>query len=682
MKYLGDSRSQVLVLMGIWCITTICTLLLGWKLSAFDSASNIIVYFVFYLGVVGLVYATWHVFFKTRPRTFFGIANPPLLAKVMVFSLVSAIVLEGCTVFGDPSASVFNMGDWSRRRIGIFYLIAYTAALVSVLTKKSNPTPLRERLLAYPLRKVVLQVAILFAVLLVFGIAVRPLADRMGLSYATTGYFSLVSAIALFSLFAMRKSISIHPERLFLVVALGFGSCVAFCLPAITGLSWDDQIHYGKSLELSYIYGAKYSDADKTLLDPQLPTDDWPERENAMRAGANASWSQEQAEKYSNQLNDIYAKGNISATQVSNTANSLLSVATFSTFGYIPSAVGLWLGRFLHLPFDMILILGRFASLLAYCLVSYAAIKIIPVKKVLLCAVALVPTNLFLAASYSYDSWMTAFLFLAVALTIKELCQRDQKLCISTLIVILVVFFVALGPKAVYFPLIGILFMMPRSKFRTSLHRKFYYGLIVVFGLLVVASFAIPLLASGATSVSDPRGGPGVDSSMQMRYILGNPLEFASNFASFIFGTYFSPSLSSQYSLNFAYVGNLADRFSFISVIPLAILFFVALSDSDPRSLRLAKISHSVWMGVLFLLSVAFVALSLYISFTPVGLDTVHGCQPRYLLPLAFPLLALSFNFKFQNLINRNVYNSAVLVMSSVPMILCSWYLVIAKILA
>ena len=35
---------------------------------------------------------------------------------------------------------------------------------------------------------------------------------------------------------------------------------------------------------------------------------------------------------------------------------------------------------------------------------------------------------------------------------------------------------------------------------------------------------------------------------------------------------------------------------------------------------------------------VVLVATALYISFTAVGADYIAGCQPRYLLPLLFPM--------------------------------------------
>ena len=38
-----------------------------------------------------------------------------------------------------------------------------------------------------------------------------------------------------------------------------------------------------------------------------------------------------------------------------------------------------------------------------------------------------------------------------------------------------------------------------------------------------------------------------------------------------------------------------------------------------------------------FVILIAVIASSMYISFTPVGHHTVNGCQPRYLIPLLFP---------------------------------------------
>ena len=46
----------------------------------------------------------------------------------------------------------------------------------------------------------------------------------------------------------------------------------------------------------------------------------------------------------------------------------------------------------------------------------------------------------------------------------------------------------------------------------------------------------------------------------------------------------------------------------------------------------------------MFLFTVILVATALYVSFTPVGLGTVNGCQSRYLLPLLVPCLSFILN--------------------------------------
>ena len=46
------------------------------------------------------------------------------------------------------------------------------------------------------------------------------------------------------------------------------------------------------------------------------------------------------------------------------------------------------------------------------------------------------------------------------------------------------------------------------------------------------------------------------------------------------------------------------------------------------------------------LFSLVLVATALYVSFTPVGLATVNGCQTRYVIPVLVPALAVGLNNK------------------------------------
>ena len=66
-----------------------------------------------------------------------------------------------------------------------------------------------------------------------------------------------------------------------------------------------------------------------------------------------------------------------------------------------------------------------------------------------------------------------------------------------------------------------------------------------------------------------------------------------------------------------------------------------------------------LWMFVLFG-TACLVATSMYIAFTPVGMGTINGCQPRYMLPLFFPAMMLLGVMGTDNQANRTIYNGVV----------------------
>ena len=58
--------------------------------------------------------------------------------------------------------------------------------------------------------------------------------------------------------------------------------------------------------------------------------------------------------------------------------------------------------------------------------------------------------------------------------------------------------------------------------------------------------------------------------------------------------------------------------------------------------------------------TVAFVATSMYVSYTGVGSSDISGCQPRYLIPVLFPAIMLLGSGKIRNEMNQALYNGIV----------------------
>lgn len=587
-------------------------------------------------------------FVLERRAAFLGMGGFKGLACLALTSILLGLLLEFLTLCGASLSTPFVLSDWGVKRTVVFSLLSFMVlTLLFGLSRRHNVDSINW---SHPARSIVptsgllLLASIAIVVVLVFSC----LAPMFNLSAMPIALFGLAAFISLTVVLGSRR-ISKIPEWVFICVALPVGLTLCVLVPPMTGASWDDQIHYKNALNLSYVTSPEVTYEEQRMSemairlalgeDEGINRELWP---------ANDRKSHE-VKIDGAQLADI-EDGRVIKQYY---PDQLLS---FTSLGYIPSAIGLWIGRLLHLPFSATFILGRVANLLAYCLVCFWAIRITPVKKVLFVTVSLIPESIFLAANYSYDPWLTSMILLGIAILFREMWGSDGPLDYSSIAVSALIMFFGLGVKAVYFPIIGIFFLMPVSKFSNRGQRIRYYLFVVAFGLFVLASFALPFLFNVGTgsAAGDQRGGSGVDSSGQIAYILSNPAQYARILASFFTTTYFNPAYSSDYLFSFAYLvpsspvelsiasfGNPAVNF-----VPVLFLIGVALFDNeDGGAWRHAGKGSTIWTAVIYLGTYVLVATALYISFTPVGHDTVNGCQLRYQLPILAPMLALLLNY-------------------------------------
>ena len=64
-------------------------------------------------------------------------------------------------------------------------------------------------------------------------------------------------------------------------------------------------------------------------------------------------------------------------------------------------------------------------------------------------------------------------------------------------------------------------------------------------------------------------------------------------------------------------------------------------------------------------LGIIIVAFTFYLAFTPVGANTINGCQPRYILPVLIPFMYFIVPDGIVTLNKKTVLvNTAVLIMS------------------
>ena len=125
----------------------------------------------------------------------------------------------------------------------------------------------------------------------------------------------------------------------------------------------------------------------------------------------------------------------------------------------------------------------------------------------------------------------------------------------------------------------------------------------------------------------------------------------------------------------FAYLGKLTAG-SFIFSIPLVV---ATITDTNSNSLKLITPFNIIICSIVVLSLFILLPTALYISYTPVGSDTVLGFQGRYLIPLFPVLFGLCLNFKIKNIISVSLYNRCILGYCQIVLLIDTFIILTSK---
>lgn len=411
------------------------------------------------------------------------------------------------------------------------------------------------------------------------------------------------------TLFLLRDNLIIQKtEVAFALTCLTLGLLFIDATPEAVGYSPDDQIHYSHTMLISNVLGGVINSADE-----KQGTD-----EEAINNVTNKIGIDRESRRQYNYSQEEEYKKNIYSRMDENVSYWIVA--------YIPSAIGIIIGRGLGLSWAGIFTLGRLLNLIVYIVIFYYSIKAVTRGKLFLSVLGITPGLLILACNYSYDGWVTAFIVLGCSLLEKQL-QSDKLINTKDWIVMLIVFVLGCLPKAVYFPIMFPILFVPHKKFSTRSQELLLKGMVFAAAILLLASFAVPTLVHGA-GTGDARGGTDVNSAEQIEFILSEPIEYLKILVRFIWH-YISIEGSAPGLTGYYYFGN--GNFPYLALIVLCIAAFLDRPAGGTNTLALRVAS---WIGILGTL--ILICTSLYISFTAVKLDTIKGVQTRYLFPLLF----------------------------------------------
>ena len=457
--------------------------------------------------------------------------------------------------------------------------------------------------------------------------------NKFTLNYFRIIYFSIVIFLILIVLYYYKTNlISKKIEYLFLIISLLFGSLLVILQPNATFYSWDDQIHFERSVQA--FNNNVYWSSNLWQMRYPYPFEPY---------SIDSKEEQFMQIKYLNSQSEIV---NIEKHRL---------LIKYSEVSYVPASLGLKLANFLKLPFSIKFKLGKLMNVLFYSLIMFLALKITKIKKRLLFVIGLIPTTIFMSAQYSYDPQITACLCLAMAVLINEFIEKEKKLSIFNVCLFLGSIIFACFTKAIYTPLIFLMLLLPKKKFKDDKqHRNFKIGLLLI-GILLLSTFILPTLTS-ADVVGDLRGG-NTSVSGQLSLIIKNPISYLLILKDNMFDLFFYKLFSKETLGNFAYVLEISDNIYYMFLL---LLIFVGFTDND-KKYKLPNYFKYIMLLMIFGI-ILFIWTALYLSFTPVGNMIINGVQGRYFIPLLFPLLIVACPDNIVNNISNKKYDLFIII--------------------
>lgn len=436
----------------------------------------------------------------------------------------------------------------------------------------------------------------------------------------------------------------------FLAVGALIGSLMIILQPATTFYSTDDETHFIRSMEF---FGGKHNYSGSEAIMISLDS-----------VGRDSITAIEE-------INEQQVYIDNKSSEVSPFQAETGRIPQFDRLVYLPSAIGYNITKLFGLPFSICFRIGKLFNLIAYLLVMAFAIKIAKVGKRLLLVIGLMPTNIFLASQYAYDAAVTAGIAVFLAQWLNIILDKNEKVDFGKVCIMLFSMFYACSAKIIYAPFLLLALLIPVDRFRDKKQTLTFKIGISLLCLLLLTIYILPI-ATALETYDDHRGG---DTSVQRQImnILGNPVGFISVFYNNAV-VQLSNKLTSASTLGFfGYIGTVSQN---LNTLFLIFLVLVGITDNQGNVL---KTKYKISMLILNICIYALIWIALYLSFTPVGSESINGVQNRYFVPLIFPLLVCVQSQRIKNKINEKTYDICCLAIPTAILLVSIFELILTR---
>lgn len=413
----------------------------------------------------------------------------------------------------------------------------------------------------------------------------------------------------------MFKEISV--EKFFLFVSLVFGLIYVFILPPFQSV--DEASHFYRSYEI--ISNKIVPQKVDSQLGDYLPL-------SLKKLATGYEFLIKHVDKKTN------PKYIIDSTKITLNPDKIgfanfANTAIYSPVAYLGQLPGMYIAKAFNANPLLIFYAGRISNLIFFTLIIFLAIKIIPIYKLPMALLALMPMTLSLGGALTADVVVIGFNFLWVAMLIKILFEKK----ISNLqIIILYLLVLILTLSKDYVMLIPLIFLLPRSIFKNL--PKY---LICILGTIVISTIAFLLWQKVIDNVYINLNGS-ANALGQMKFILSNPFAYLLVLVKTL--TIKTPRILITM---IGVLGWQDTRLDFMTYMlyPILIILAILLETKTDFTFKTWQL-YLIFIDIL--ISIIMIFTNMYVMWSAVASPVIFGLNGKYFIPLILPLLLLFYN--------------------------------------
>lgn len=420
----------------------------------------------------------------------------------------------------------------------------------------------------------------------------------------------ILSVVVISSIIYYKKDIK--EEKIFLMVAPIV--CIFFMLVMPTFKNHDEYYHWLRAYEISEgHFMTPIKDGVQGSMMPKSVAEIFPED------WINMTYS------------DVKERLNVKLNNEDRTILNSETAAVYSFVQYIPQAIGIALGKLITNNTYLLTYLGRLFNMMFALVILYFAIKIIPFGKKLLLIPAMIPIAIEGFSSLSPDAMTISMSFLYIAYILNLAFGSKDKIMTKEKIIILCLSIIIALCKIVYIPLVLLILIIPKQKFKNESNKSKILNFIIIAGIAVIINLLWLTLSS--KYLANFREG---DSKIQVELAMHSPIQYIQEVLYTINlngNNYFLSLFGSDLGW-----GELVKLYSIIPYSMFAIYIMATILDNDIKA-KLKKY-QIFWISITILAIIGLIFTSLYVQWTYVGNNSILGVQGRYFLPI-LPLIML-----------------------------------------